>query len=126
MPHVVLHSPLSLDEIQAQYGRWQFSANDCHINFMELFRARAEEALFVETYIKEEPVTQRLGLTIRQREPGNYVISLHELGFPRPTLGVQRAIGQLAEWVLGLHEEARILHHNLQPDVLAQDVSHAA
>jgi hypothetical protein len=71
-------------------------------------------------------VTQRLGLVIRQRESGNYVISLHELGFPRPTLGVQRAIGQLAEWLLGLHEEARILHHNLQPDVLAQDVNHAA
>lgn len=126
MPHVVLHSPLDLDEIQAKYGRWHFSTEGCHINFMELFRAQAEEALFVETYIKEEPVTQRLGLVIRQREPGNYVISLHELGFPRPTLGVQRAIGQLAEWLLGLHNEARILHHNLQPDVLERDVSHAA
>jgi hypothetical protein len=71
-------------------------------------------------------VAQRLGLVIRQREPGNYVISLHELGFPRPTIGVQRAIGQLASWFLGLHEEAKILHHNLQPDVLERDVSHAA
>lgn len=126
MPHVVLHSPLNLDEIQAQYGRWQFSVDDCHINFMELFRAKAEDALFVETYIKEEPVTQRLGLVIRQREPGNYVISLHELGFPRPTLGVQRAIGQLATWLLGLHEEATLLHHNLQPEVLQREVNHAA
>lgn len=126
MPHVVLHSPLDLDEIQARYGRWRVSIADCHINFMELFRAKAEKALFVETYIKEEPVTQRLGLVVRQREPGNYVISLHELGFPRPTFGVQLAIGQLASWLLGLHEEARILHHNLQPDVLEWDVSHAA
>jgi tRNA (guanine-N7-)-methyltransferase len=126
MPHIVLHSPLDLDAIQAKYGRWQISTEECHINFMELFRAKAEEALFVETYIKEEPVTQRLGLVIRQREPGNYVISLHELGFPRPTIGVQRAIGQLANWLLGLHEEAKILYHNLQPDVLERDVSHAA
>ncbi len=126
MPHVVLHSPLDLDEIQAQYGRWQVSTGDCHVNFMALFRAHDEPSLFVETYIKEEPVTQRLGLVIRQREPGNYVISLHELGFPRPTLGVQRAIGQLANWLLGLHKDTKILHHNLQPDVLQRDVSHAA
>ncbi len=125
MPHVVLQSPLDLDAIQARYGRWQFSSGDCHVNFMELFRAKAEDALFVETYIKEAPIAQRLGLVIRQREPGNYVISLHELGFPRPTLGVQRAIGQLATWLLGLHEDAHILHHNLQPDVWELDVSHA-
>jgi len=125
MPHVVLHSPLDLDAIQAKYGRWQVSIADCHISFMELFRAHEGEALFVETYLKEEPVTQRLGLMIRQREPGNYVISLHELGFPRPTLGVQLAIGQLANWLLGLHEDTQILHHNLQPEALALDVSHA-
>jgi tRNA (guanine-N7-)-methyltransferase len=126
MPHAVLYSPLDLDAIQAKYGRWQISTEECHINFMELFRAHEEPSLFVETYIKEEPVTQRLGLVIRQRESGNYVISLHELGFPRPTIGVQWAIGQLANWLLGLHEEAKILHHNLQPDVLERDVSHAA
>ena len=126
MPHVVLYSPLSLDAIQTQYGRWQVSANDCHVSFMELFRAHEGDVLFVETYIKEEPVAQRLGLVIRQREPGNFVIALHELGFPRPTLGVQHAIGQLATWLLGLDEGSKILHHNLQPDVLEPDVSHAA
>lgn len=126
MPHVVLHAPLDLDAIQAKYGRWRHTAGDCHINFMELFRANAEDSLFVETYIKEEPVAQRLGLVIRQRAPGNYVISLHELGFPRPTRGVQLAIGQLARWLLSLHEDATILHHNLQPEALEPDVSHAA
>jgi tRNA (guanine-N7-)-methyltransferase len=126
MPHVVLQSPLNLETIQAQYGRWQVSLNDCHINFMELFRAKDENTLFVETYIKEAPVAQRLGLAIRQREPGNYVISLHELGFPRPTLGVQLAIGQLATWLLSLDQGNQLLHHNLLPEALAPDVSHAA
>ena len=118
MPHAVLQSPLSLDEIEAEYGRFQYSYDDCHINFMELFRAKDDDALFVETYIKEEPVAQRLGLVIRQREPGNYVISLHELGFPRPTRGVQLAIGQLATWLVGLNDGTRILHHNLLPEAL--------
>lgn len=118
MPHAVLQSPLDLDAIQAKYGRWQHSQDGCHINFMELFRARDEDALFVEAYIKEAPVAQRLGLVIRQREQGNYVINLHELGFPRPTHGVQLAIGQLATWLVSLHPDAEILHHNLLPEAL--------
>lgn len=126
MPHVVLYSPLDLDAIQQKYGRWQVSTDDCHISFMELFRAHEGAALFVETYLKEAPLSQRLGLVIRLREPGNYVIGLHELGFPRPTAGVQLAIAQLANWLVGLHEAAHILHHNLQPDTLDLDVSHAA
>ena len=126
MPHVVLHTPLDLDAIQARYGRRRVSTDDCHVSFMELFRAHEGESLFVETYIKEEPVSQRLGLVIRQREAGNYVISLHELGFPRPTAGVQVAIGHLAQWLVGLHPEARILHHNLSVEGLELDVTHAA
>ena len=92
----------------------------------ELFRANEGDALFVETYIKEEPVAQRLGLVIRQREPGNYVISLHELGFPRPTAGVQLAIAALARWLVSLDDEAHILHHNLPSQMLEVDVIHAA
>jgi hypothetical protein len=80
----------------------------------------------VETYLREEPLAQRLGLLVRQRESGNYVISLHELGFPRPTAGVHLAIGHLAQWLLGLHEENMILHHNLQQGVLDNDVEQAA
>ena len=126
MPHVVLHSPLDLDAIQEQYGRFHISTDSCHVSFMELFRAHEGKALFIETYLKEESVSQRLGLTVRQREPGNYVISLHELGFPRPTAGVHLAIGHLTNWLVGLHEESAILHHNLQTDVLELDMNHAA
>lgn len=126
MPHVVLHSPLNLDEIQARYGRWRVSAGECQISFMALFRASEGEALFVETYLNEPPLAQRVGLAIRQREPGNYVIGLHELGFPKATRGVHLAIGHLAKWLVGLDDVATILHHNLQGDVLAQEESYAA
>ncbi|MBK8902816.1 MAG: tRNA (guanosine(46)-N7)-methyltransferase TrmB [Anaerolineaceae bacterium] len=126
MPHVVLHTPMDLDAIQARYGRMQTSDHDRHVSFMELFRAHGGEALFVEAYINEEPVAQRLGLVIRQREPGNYVISLHDLGFPRATAGVQLAIAHLARWLLSLHDEAKILHHNLPGEMLEVDVNHAA
>lgn len=126
MPHVVLHNPLDLDAIQARYGRMRSSDQDRHVSFMELFRAHEGEALFVETYISEAPVAQRLGIVIRQREPGNYVISLHDLGFPRPTAGVQLAIAALARWLVSLHDDAEILHHNLPSQMLEVDVTHAA
>lgn len=131
MPHVVLQSPLGLDAIEEKYAQWHVYAdgghiNGCHISFMELFRAHEGKMLFVETYLREEPLAQRLGLLVRQRESGNYVISLHELGFPRPTAGVHLAIGHLAQWLLGLHEENMILHHNLQQGVLDNDVEQAA
>ena len=125
MPHVVLYSPLDLDAIQQQYSSWRVAEDGRHVSFMELFRAQEGPTLFVETFLKEEPVSQRLGLLVRQREAGNFVISLHELGFPRPTLGVQLAIGHLAQWLLGLHEDSEILHHNLQADLLQLDLSHA-
>ncbi|MCP4419291.1 MAG: tRNA (guanosine(46)-N7)-methyltransferase TrmB [Chloroflexi bacterium] len=114
MPHVVLQTPLDLDTIQEKYTPWHVSSDDTHVGFMELFRAHGGEMLFVETYLREEPLSQRLGLLLRRRESGDYVISLHELGFPRPTAGVHLAIGQLAHWLLGLHEDGAILHHNLQ------------
>lgn len=114
MPHVVLHSPLDLDAIEEKYTPWHVAAADCHMSFIELFRAHKGQMLFVETYLREEPLSQRLGLVVRQRQSGDYVISLHELGFPRPTAGVHLAIAHLAHWLVGLHEESKILHHNLQ------------
>ncbi len=118
MPHVVLQSPLDLDAIQEKYRQWHVSADGCHMSFRELFRADGGTMLFVEAYLREEPLSQRLGLVVRQRESGNYVISLHELGFPRPTAGVHLAIGRLAQWLVGLHEDSVIVHHNLQQAAL--------
>jgi tRNA (guanine-N7-)-methyltransferase len=118
MPHVVLQTPLDLDAIQEKYAPWHVSDAGIHVSFMELFRAHGGEMLFVEMYLREEPLSQRLGLLLRRRESGNYVISLHELGFPRPTAGVHVAIGHLAQWLIGLHEDGTILHHNLQTEAL--------
>jgi hypothetical protein len=52
-------------------------------------------------------------LAIRQRPDGTLVIGLHEIGFPRPTAGIQLAVKHLADWVASLHPDTDILHHNL-------------
>jgi hypothetical protein len=69
--------------------------------------------VLIEVYVVEEPLKQRVGLAIRQRPDGKLVIGLHEIGFPRPTAGIQLAVKHLAEWVASLHPHTDILHHNL-------------
>jgi hypothetical protein len=45
------------------------------------------------------------------------LIGLHDLGFPRPTIGVHRAIAYLAAWLVTLAPESKVIHHNLQGGV---------
>ncbi|MCL4870094.1 MAG: tRNA (guanosine(46)-N7)-methyltransferase TrmB [Anaerolineae bacterium] len=117
MPHVILHSPLPPDELARQFQQQRHQQGEMFISLDELFQSARTGALLVETYIHESALTQRVGLTIHQREAGRYIIGLHELGFPRPTPGVQFAIYTLAQWLCSLHPASHILSHNLNPDV---------
>jgi tRNA (guanine-N7-)-methyltransferase len=113
MPHAVLQSPLPLRQISEQFKPFQAAAGETHVNFLEAFQSAQDGTMLVEVYVIEEPLKQRVGLAMRQREDGKLVIGLHEIGFPRPTAGIQLAVMQLAEWVASLHPETEIVHHNL-------------
>lgn len=113
MPHLVLHSPLSPAEIMAQFTPQHYAEADTHIKCSLLFQAQDGHSLLVEAYVAEEPLAQRVGITLRQRQPGEYVIGLSDIGFPRPTAGLQLAIRRLADWVCSLHPQTTIIHHNL-------------
>ena len=122
MPHVILETPLSLPEIASHFTSFHVSTGDIHVRFMEVFLARDEASLLVDTYLKEEPMAQRVGLQIRLRPSGDLVVGLHELGFPRPTSGIHTAVRHLADWVASLSPEGRIIRHNLQIHSAAADV----
>jgi tRNA (guanine-N7-)-methyltransferase len=113
MPHAVLQSPLLLRQISEQFRPFQAAAGETHVNFLEAFQSAHDGTMLVEVYVIEKPLKQRVGLTIRQREDDKLVIGLHEIGFPRPTAGIQLAVRHLAEWVTSLHPETEIVHHNL-------------
>jgi len=115
MPHVVLASPLSLTDIGRQFEPMQASAGPTHVRLIELFQSAYDQKLLIEAYVNEAPIAQRVGISIRQRRTGDYIIGLHEIGFPRPTPGIQLAIGHLADWVVGLHPQGVILQSNLRP-----------
>ena len=114
MPHLVLAAPISMDDIRHQFKPQHSTKNDIHVKLAALFQSQDEASLLVETYIKEEPIAQRIGLAIKQRNEGEFVLSLHEIGFPRVTDGVHFAITALADWLVALHPDANILRHNLR------------
>jgi tRNA (guanine-N7-)-methyltransferase len=117
MPHVILKSPLSLADIGRRFEPIQASAGTTHVKLTEMFQSTYDQRLLVEAYVNEVPMAQRVGLSIRRRRTGELIVGLHEIGFPRPTPGIQLAIERLSDWVVGLHPEGAIMQSNLRPPV---------
>lgn len=117
MPHAVISAPLTLEQIQHAFAPFEVAEENgrYHVGFKALFAGVQYRALLVETYIRQEPQDQRVGLSIIERAPGDFLIKLHDLGFPRSTDGVHFAVGCLAAWLTSLHPQAQISHHTLQP-----------
>ncbi|MCA9933932.1 MAG: tRNA (guanosine(46)-N7)-methyltransferase TrmB [Anaerolineales bacterium] len=115
MPHVVLRSPLTLDEMSARFEPHYLAADEGEIKFIELFQSSHDGKLLVDVYVHEAALSQRVCLTLRSRRSGDVVIGLHEVGFPRPTVGIHRAVRALADWIVSLHSEAAIVNSTVHP-----------
>lgn len=115
VPHAVLLSTLSLDAIGARFEPFAASNATIPIKFLAAYRALQTDGLLVEAYISEEPFHQRVVLSIRQRKDGDLVVSLHEVGFPRPTAGIHMAIGELVHWLQGEDPGLTVVSSTLIP-----------
>lgn len=116
MPHAIVALPMTIGEIRDRFEPFQVVEKDGLMvaGFKQVFESAEYATLLIETYIKQAPQDQRVGLLIVQREPHQYIIKLHDIGFPRATDGVHFAVGQLADWLIGLHPEGRVVNHTLQ------------
>jgi tRNA (guanine-N7-)-methyltransferase len=121
MPHVVVSSPLTLREIADRFEPTQEATEKASIRFIDIYRSQRRPSLIVDTYIAEEPLDQRLMLEIYRRPDADYLVRLQATGFPRPTHGVHAAIARLSNWLVGLHEQARVARHNLSVWPAAED-----
>lgn len=115
MPHVVLRTPLTLTDIAARFTPMRATTETAAIKFIELFQSPYDGKLLLDAYISEQPMSQRVGLTICLRQDEKVVIGLHEVGFPRPTAGVHHAVCALADWLLALHPQSTLLSSNVHP-----------
>ena len=114
MPHVVLRFPTTLDELGGRFRPGARESGAVIVRYIGAYRALNKEALLIETYIKEDPITQRIGLEVRQRRPGEFMIALADVGYPRPTPGVQLAIHYLVEWLGEMYPALVVVHSNLR------------
>lgn len=132
MPHIVLTSPLSLDDIAGRFTPTTYrdglptgtpaetpsetGADEATvISFMAVYRGRS--ALLFETHIGEPTIDQRISLLVMERwggQAGEYTVQPGTLGHPRMTEGVHMAVRLLAHWLIGLHPENRALYSKLQ------------
>lgn len=99
MPHVVIRTPASLDEIGHRFRPQHVEDYSMRIRFIDMYQSVGDGKLMIETYIVEDAIQQRIGIEIRSRATGELVISLAEVGFPRPTRGVHMAIAALVDWL---------------------------
>jgi tRNA (guanine-N7-)-methyltransferase len=114
MPHLVLRTMLTLDQIAGLFEPHQAKRGDTSVRFAALYRSAHQKTLLLDSYVNEQPVPQQIALLVRPRGPGELILSVHTLGFPRPTAGVHFALRALAGWLMALDGGARILIHDLQ------------
>ncbi|MEM7330763.1 MAG: tRNA (guanosine(46)-N7)-methyltransferase TrmB [Chloroflexota bacterium] len=114
MPHIVLQTPLTLDDIQSAYQPLKADSQNIYVKLTEMFKSNDGQKLFIEAYVNEKPLAQRVGILIREREDNEIIILLHEVGFPRSTTGLHLAIAKIANWILNLNESGEIKKSNLQ------------
>ncbi len=114
MPYAMLQLPLDLDQIGQHFESQQYSTGKIAVRMIDLYRSTMHDTLLLDTYIAEEPLEQRVMLAITRRQSGQYLIHLHETGFPRSTTGAHYAIQCLASWLCSLHGSACIVGENLK------------
>ena len=113
MPHVVLRVPADLNGIGHHFRPSHVETDSGRIRFIDLYQSVSDGKLLIETYINEGAIQQRIGIEIRARSTGEVVISLAEVGFPRPTHGVHLAISALVDWLREVYPSLIVVHTTL-------------
>jgi tRNA (guanine-N7-)-methyltransferase len=116
MPHIILRSPLSLPALAETFTPAPWRGATATGRFVQAYYAPAGQTLLVDTYIQEEPYPQRIAITMRSR-PGQadeYIVAVHELGFPRPTAGLHQALSAFTDWLRDRYPDLMIVDHNLK------------
>ncbi|MFN2188588.1 MAG: tRNA (guanosine(46)-N7)-methyltransferase TrmB [Candidatus Promineifilaceae bacterium] len=117
MPHVVIRTSHSLEEIGRRFMPTVHRRQDSIIRFIDLFHSQLFEQALVDTYIIEGELEQRVMLMIKRKGENRYLIALRETGFPRPTPATHLAAMRLAEKIISMDEQAEIVNHNLKSEI---------
>ena len=114
MPNAILSTPLTFDQIAAQFTPRIDNTPPFRIHFLGMYHEQHNTALLIDTYVDEPLIEQRVGIFIgrqaTERFPDHYVVRLDALGYPRPTPGAHAAVSLIVDWLVSLHPDSKILH----------------
>ncbi len=113
MPHIVFQSPLSQDEIRAQFAPFDAHEGEIYVGFGEVYRGRS--GLLFEIHAAEPTIDQHaaLLLTPHGENQNEYTIQLSTIGHPRPTQGIHLAVNALHQWIAGLSANTTVIQRKL-------------
>lgn len=109
MPHVILKTPQSPQDIAAHITKTSFHQGDMHVALLDGYWNPRFDSLLLEVVIEEATIDQHVGLALRQREDGTYTLRYISFGMPRPTDGLHFATSSIGQWLVDLHEEAELI-----------------
>ncbi|HEX2620560.1 MAG TPA: tRNA (guanosine(46)-N7)-methyltransferase TrmB [Phototrophicaceae bacterium] len=116
MPHIVFSSPLSLQDIESHFAPTEYTERRTHVNYINLYLSN-KVGLF-EVFIDEPTIEQRVALILVKRDSATdeYTLQMGSIGSPRPTQGMHVAVRHLADWIVQLHPESKIVQSKLRQD----------
>lgn len=103
MPHVVLQGPHHLEQtlgacVPRTWGKTHRGV-EVSTTLIRAYREVTADSWMVELVVKEGKLCQQIGVVLMPRSQAQILLKLSAMGFPRPTLGVQRAVWHVAEMI---------------------------
>jgi hypothetical protein len=118
VPHVVLQGPHNLDQTLGSCVPRTWSethqGGEVSTTLIRAYREVTADSWMIELVVKEGKLCQQIGVVLIPRSQAQILLKLSAMGFPRPTIGVQRAVWHVSEM---------IREHNPQLSVLWMSMS---
>lgn len=110
VPHMLLKTPMTPQEIAAQVEREAFHKLDIHVALFNSFWNPKYNTVLLEINVEEPTIEQHIALILRPRETkGEFTLRYATFGMPRSTEGLHFATKAIAEWIVSLHPDAEII-----------------
>lgn len=111
MPHIIINTPMKPQEIAAAVEKEIFHKGDSiHVALFNGYWNPTHNTVLFEVNIEEATIEQHIALSLRYRdEKDDYVLRYATFGMPRPTEGMHFATRIIAEWLISLHPDAKII-----------------
>ncbi len=116
MPHLILKTPMSMQDILQQTEKTTHHAgDDIYVMLIHAYINKFENVLLFEIKVEEPTIDQQIAFLLLPRETeGEYLLRLGNMGHARPTLGLHRAAGYLADWICSLHPDAAVSERRIK------------